>query len=265
MTEFIPIGRISFMLFSDDSINFSASFPVHFCIFPSAYEKSAAFSMRNWEIFLPVSIFFALLLNFFKRKIRFFQHEFPLRMNHFSFSRGVFSDFFPSIRQWFSCFRDIFSPFRIFSARTRRARTCTRVIIYWVPLPASFSLFRKICRKTYLKHSDLWIFLQKFWKKVFVKVGESEKVRNFAPAFERERRWRDDNLKGKEAGSTVLRRSKYLTLTALRERERQPDEVSFRRQKNFLKKNFRKSLVVSKEAPNFANAFDNKRKPRKRK
>ena len=46
MTEFIPIGRISFMLFSDDSINFSASFPVHFCIFPSAYEKSAAFSIR---------------------------------------------------------------------------------------------------------------------------------------------------------------------------------------------------------------------------
>ena len=46
MTEFIPIGRISFMLFSDDSINFSASFPVHFCIFPSAYEKSAAFFIR---------------------------------------------------------------------------------------------------------------------------------------------------------------------------------------------------------------------------
>ena len=46
MTEFIPIDRISFMLFSDDSINFSASFPVDFCIFPSAYEKSAAFSIR---------------------------------------------------------------------------------------------------------------------------------------------------------------------------------------------------------------------------
>ena len=170
MTEFIPIGRISFMLFSDDSINFSASFPVHFCIFPSAYEKSAAFSIRiirflrffrfvgiifpaffmwswenflsvsiifllsrnffkrkicfffvsvigfsgmsfltiriffkffswgNWEIFLPVSIFFALLLNFFKRKIRFFQHEFPLRMIHFSLPRGVFPDFFRVIR-----------------------------------------------------------------------------------------------------------------------------------------------------------------------
>ena len=178
-----------------------------------------------------------LLLNFFKRKIRFFQHEFPLRMNHFSFSRGVFSDFFHSIRQWFPCIRDIFSPFRLIFARSRRARTCTRVIIYWVPLPASFSFFRKTCRKTYLRYSDLWIFLQKVWKKVSVKVGESEKVRNFAPAFERERRWRDDNLKGNGAGSTVLRRSRYLTLTALRERERQPDEVSFRRQKKtFWKK-----------------------------
>ena len=123
-------------------------------------------------------------------------------MNHFSFSRGVFSDFFHSIRQWFPCFRDIFSPFRLIFARTRRALTCTRVIIYWVPFPASFSFFRKTCRKTYLRYSDLWIFLQKVWKKVSVKVGESEKVRNFAPAFERERRWRDDNLKGSGAGSS---------------------------------------------------------------
>ena len=67
-----------------------------------------------------------------------------------------------------------------------------------------------------------------------------------------------------EQEAAVLRRSKYLTLTALRERERQPDGVNFRRQKNFLKKNFRKSLVVSKKAPNFANAFDNERKPQKK-
>ena len=67
-----------------------------------------------------------------------------------------------------------------------------------------------------------------------------------------------------EQEAAILRRSKYLTLTALRERERQPDEVNFRRQKKLFEKNFRKSLVVSKEAPNFANAFDNKRKPRKR-
>ena len=110
-------------------------------------------------------------------------------------------EFHPS-RGIFRSIRQEFSPFRIFFARFRRARTCTRVIIYWVPLPASFSLFRKTCRKTYLKHSDLWIFLQKNWKKVWVKVGESEKVRNFAPAFERERRWRDDNLKGNGAGSS---------------------------------------------------------------
>ena len=173
-------------------------------------------------------------------------------------------EFHPS-RGIFRSIRQEFSPFRLIFARTRRARTCTRVIIYWVPFQASFSFFHRICCKTYLKPSALWIFLQKFWKKVFVKVGGSEKVRNFAPAFERERRWRDDNLKGNGAGSTVLRRSRYLTLTALRERERQPDEVSFRRQKNFLKKNFRKSLVVSKKALNFANAFDNERKPRKRK
>ena len=87
--------------------------------------------------------------------------------------------------------------------RIRRARIRTRVIIYWVAFPAFFSFFRKTCRKTYLKHSDLWIFLQKVRKKVFVKVGGSEKERNFAPAFERERRWRDDNLKGKGAGSSA--------------------------------------------------------------
>ena len=46
MTEFIPIGRIFFMLFSYDSINFSASFPVLFCIFPSACEKICCFFIR---------------------------------------------------------------------------------------------------------------------------------------------------------------------------------------------------------------------------
>ena len=170
-------GNVSFLfssgyfhIFSDASADFSVLPRILFCIFPSAYEKSAAFfhpdhpfseifslrrnnfsclfyvelrkfsvcfhnffafselfqkknllffvsvigfsgmsfltiriffkffSWGNWEIFLPVSIFLALLLNFFKRKIRFFQHEFPLRMIHFSFSRGVFSDFFHFIR-----------------------------------------------------------------------------------------------------------------------------------------------------------------------
>ena len=121
------------------------------------------FSRPGKEIFLPVFIIFALLPGLPGWKIRIF---------------------------------------RLIFARTRRARTCTRVIIYWVPVLVSFSSFRKTCRKTYLKHSHLWIFLQKFWKKVWVKVGESEKVRNFAPAFERERRWRDDNLKGNGAGSS---------------------------------------------------------------
>ena len=161
----------------------------------------------------------------------YFQIFFVSSDKEFHPSRGIFR----SIRQEFS-------PFRLIFARSRRARTCTLVIIYWVPFPASFSLFRKTCRKTYLKHSILWIFLQKVWKKVWVKVGESEKVRNFAPAFERERRWRDDNLKGNGAGSTVLRRSRYLTLTALRERERQPDEVSFRRQKKLFEKKLSKKF-----------------------
>ena len=170
-------GNVSFLfssgyfhIFSDASADFSVLPRILFCIFPSAYEKSAAFfhpdhpfseifslrrdnfsclfmwswenflsvsiifllsrnffkrkicfffvsvigfsgmsfltiriffkffSWGNWEIFLPVSIFFALLLNFFKRKIRFFQHEFPLRMIHFSLPRGVFPDFFRVIR-----------------------------------------------------------------------------------------------------------------------------------------------------------------------
>ena len=117
MTEFIPIGRISFMLFSDDSINFSASFPVHFCIFPSAYEKSAAFSIRIIRflrffrfvgiIFLAFSraklrnfsshsvfIIFALFPGLFKGKILIFRNEFSVRTNIFSLPRGVFPDFF---------------------------------------------------------------------------------------------------------------------------------------------------------------------------
>ena len=135
--------------------------------------------------------------------------NFPCGRTFFPFLGEYFRIFFVSSdkefhpsRGIFRSIRQEFSPFRLFSVRSRRARTCTRVIVYWVPFPASFSSFRKICRKTYLKHSHLWIFLQKFWKKVSVKVGESEKVRNFAPAFERERRWRDDNLKGNGAGSS---------------------------------------------------------------
>ena len=167
------------------------------------------FSVQGKKFFSPFSSFSRFFWNFPAEKSSFSGMNFPSERTFFPFLGEYFRIFFVSSdkefhpsRGIFRSIRQEFSPFRIFSARTRRARTCTRVIIYWVPLPASFSLFRKICRKTYLKHSDLWIFLQKFWKKVFVKVGESEKVRNFAPAFERERRWRDDNLKGNGAGSS---------------------------------------------------------------
>ena len=51
MTEFIPIGRIFFMLFSYDSINFSASFPVFFCIFPPACEKNGCFFHPDYPFF----------------------------------------------------------------------------------------------------------------------------------------------------------------------------------------------------------------------
>ena len=130
MIEFIPIGRIFFMLFSDDSINFSASFPVHFCIFPSAYEKSAAFSIRiirflrffrfvgiifpaffmwSWENFLSVSIIFLLSRNFFKRKICFFLFLSSGFQACLSWQSGYFSSFFRGETEKF------FSPFSSFS------------------------------------------------------------------------------------------------------------------------------------------------------
>jgi len=45
-----------------------------------------------------------------------------------------------------------------------------------------------------------------------------------------------------EQEAAVLRRSKYLTLTALRERERQPDGVNFRRQKKLFEKKLSKKF-----------------------
>ena len=93
-------GNVSFLfssgyfhIFSDASADFSVLPRILFCIFPSAYEKSAAFfhpdhpfseifSLRrdnfsclfmwSWENFLSVSIIFLLSRNFFKRKICFF-------------------------------------------------------------------------------------------------------------------------------------------------------------------------------------------------
>ena len=167
------------------------------------------FSVLGEKFFSPFSSFSYFSRGFSKEKSSFFGMNFPPERTFFPFLGEYFRIFFVSSdkeshpsRGIFRPIRQEFSPFRLFFARTRRAHTCTRVIMYWVPLPASFSFFRKTCRKTYLKHSILWIFLQKVWKKVWVKVGESEKVRNFAPAFERERRWRDDNLKGNGAGSS---------------------------------------------------------------
>ena len=107
-------------------------------LFPCHRDNFHVFSRAGKEIFLPVFIIFVLLPGLFKGKIRIFRNGFSVRTNIFSLPRGVFPDFFfvssdkefyPS-RGIFRSIRQEFSPFRLFSARTRRARTCTRVIIY---------------------------------------------------------------------------------------------------------------------------------------
>ena len=134
-----------------------------------------------------------------------------------------------------------------FFARIRRARIRTRVIEYGVSCGSSLSFFRKTCRKTYLNHSDLWIFLQKSWKKVFVKVGGSEKERNFAPAFERERRWRDDNLKGKGAGSSGSGAVQVSYLNGVKGARTAAGRSQLPPPKNFLKKTFEKVWRLRKK------------------
>ena len=229
------------------------------------------FPVQGKKFFSPFSSFLRFFRGFSKEKSSFSGMNFPSERIFFPFLGEYFRIFFVSSdkefhpsRGIFRSIRQEFSPFRIFSARTRRARTCTRVIIYWVPLPASFSLFRKICRKTYLKHSDLWIFLQKFWKKVSVKVGESEKVRNFAPAFERERRWRDDNLKGNGAGSSGSAAVQVSYLNGVKGARTAAGRIQLPPPKKLFKKTFEKVWRFRKKALNFANAFDNERKPRKK-
>lgn len=178
-------------------------------VFPRHRDNFHVFPRAGKEIFLPVFIIFALFPGLFKGKILIFRNEFSVRTNIFSLPRGVFPDFFSChpikdsiLPEYFSSHpAGIFTVPDLFRTNQTRAHLHARNNILR-PLPAPFPLFRKTCRKTYLKHSILWIFLQKNWKKVWVKVGESEKVRNFAPAFERERRWRDDNLKGNGAGSS---------------------------------------------------------------
>ena len=175
MTEFIPIGRIFFMPFSYDSINFSASFPVLFCIFLSACEKICcffiriirflrffrfvgiifpAFSRAELRNFSSHSRIFCASPEFFQKKnplFRFplpsFGHVFPRHRDNFHvFFRAGKEIFLPVFiifallpglsgrkilisRNEFSVRPDIFSPFRLFFVRSRRARTCTRVII----------------------------------------------------------------------------------------------------------------------------------------
>ena len=77
---------------------FSLSITQFQTFFPCHRDNFHVFSRAGKEIFLPVFIIFVLFPGLFKRKIRFFQHEFPLRTNIFSLPRGVFPDFFRVIR-----------------------------------------------------------------------------------------------------------------------------------------------------------------------
>ena len=130
MIEFIPIGRIFFMLFSDDSINFSASFPVFFCIFPSVCKKICCFfssgSSVFWDLFRFVGIIFPA---FFLCRVRNFSvcfHNFFAFLELFwkknplflflssgfqaclSWQSGYFSSFFRGKLRNFSARFDIF-------------------------------------------------------------------------------------------------------------------------------------------------------------
>ena len=68
------------------------------------------------------------------------------------------------------------------------SRTCARPRnkYYCAGFPSPSAYDKKICRVTYLFSSVLRKNFEKWSKKSGVKVGVCEKVRNFAPAFERE-------------------------------------------------------------------------------
>ena len=70
------------------------------------------------------------------------------------------------------------------------SRTCARPRnkYYCACFPPPSASGKKICRVTYLFSSALRKNFQEKSKKSRVKVGVCEKVRNFAPAFERETR-----------------------------------------------------------------------------
>ena len=155
MIEFIPIDRIFFMLFSDDSINFSASFPVLFYVFPSACKKICCFFSsgssvfrdlfrsvglifmffpdRGKKFFCPFSSFSHFFRDFPAEKSSFSGMNFPSERTFFPFLGEYFRIFFVSSDKEFhpsgNLFRSIrqeFSPFRLFFARSRRAHLHAR-------------------------------------------------------------------------------------------------------------------------------------------
>ena len=85
-------------LFQKKNPLFSLSITQFQTFFPCHRDNFHVFSRAGKEIFLPVFIIFVLFPGLFKGKILIFRNEFSVRTNIFSFSRGVFSDFFRVIR-----------------------------------------------------------------------------------------------------------------------------------------------------------------------
>ena len=95
------------------------------------------FSVQGKKFFSPFSSFSRFFWNFPAEKSSFSGMNFPSERTFFPFLGEYFRIFFVSSDKEFhpsgNLFRSIrqeFSPFRLIFARSRRARTCTRVIIY---------------------------------------------------------------------------------------------------------------------------------------
>ena len=95
------------------------------------------FPVQGKKFFSPFSSFSYFSRGFSKEKSLFPGMNFPSERTFFPFLGEYFRIFFVSSdkeshpsRGIFRPIRQEFSPFRLFSARPRRARTCTRVIIY---------------------------------------------------------------------------------------------------------------------------------------
>ena len=114
MTEFIPIGRIFFMLFSDDSINFSASFPRSFLHFSSACKKICCFFIRIIR-FLRFFRFIGIIFPAFSRvELRNFSSHsriFYASPEFFQKKNPLFRFPLPSFGHVFPCHRDNFHVF----------------------------------------------------------------------------------------------------------------------------------------------------------